>query len=450
LLAGAQVDAMEQEAEGEFREHVPSGLARYLLVRLTPLLAQALRPHVPVSMAQEIAGGDLGEDPLSWVAPRYTRKLCLHALHDVGQAMVDAPWIQGCTGFVAGGSRTVGGHWLLARNWDFDGGRYFDEDKAVIAVRRDGVLGYVHVAIPGLAGVVSGINEAGIGAALFAAGSNARLRLATPMIFVLREVMETARSLEDVHRILDARRGMVTEAVLAVDGRAGGAAVFEVTPDDVTRIDAGNAGAEPVLALSNHLRGAHASDVENLRRMASGTTIARLARMDELLAAAGPLDAAGAIAILTDTRAMGGAPLPAGHEAAINARNTSHAFILDATAGAIWVSRAPNVDGGFVRFDVAGLLAGTLRGERVSPAIAPHVAIGVHRARDRVRAAPRDEANLLAALVDNPADPDATLALARLYAGADRAADAARLLDGYVPERPIERAEVATLRGEAP
>ena len=321
----------------------------------------------------------------------------------------------------------------MGRNWDFDGGRFFDEDKAVIAERRDGAIPFVHVAIPGLVGSVSGINAEKIGVALLAAASDAPIRLETPMIFIIREILESARSLDDVYRILDAKNGFVAENILVVDGKTGQSALFEVTPDDVTRIDAGT-----TMGVSNHLRGPHANDNQNLLRMAEGTTVPRLARMEELLAQPGTIDVPRAIAMLTDIKGLGGTDLPAGHESAINARNTSHSILIDATAMQLYVSRYPNLDGGFVRFSVDDLLAGRLVGERVSEPIDPETAYKVHAVRDLVRNHADDPAAMEKALRLNPGDPDATLALARIRKAEGKDAEARALLEGFVPERSIE------------
>ena len=354
-----------------FLEKVPNPVVRYALVRGLPFLGNAIAVHSPPEYLEEIAAyAQIGHDPWTWLVPTYTRKLVLHALHDVGQAMVDTPLV-GCTGFLAGGPWTADGHWVLARDWDFDGGTPFSEDKAVVAVHRDGALPYVHVSILGLAGVVSGVNAEGIGIALQAAAADAPVRPGAPMIFIARRILETARSLDDVERILNEDNGFVSEAVLAVDGDAGEAAVFEVTPDDVTRIPAGTH-----LAQSNHLRGPHADDTTNRARMATGTTVPRLTRMDELLNA-GPVDLARSITMLRDR-----GTLPDGDPRSINADIASHGVVIDATARTLTVSAWPAVSGAFVRFRLDALLADHLEGEVVAPPDDPERAL-------RSMAAPR-------------------------------------------------------------
>jgi hypothetical protein len=336
---------------------------------------------------------------------------------------------------------------LLARNFDFDGGRFFDEDKAVVVVKREGTIPFVHVAIVGLSGAVSGINQAGIAVAVLAGASDASIHPRAPMIFILREILEQARSLDDVHRILETRRGFVSEGILAVDGTHGEGAIFEVTPEDVDRLPVGEAGA-----LSNHFRGARAGDEANRLRMEEGTSVARLARMQELVAA-GPLDTRRAAAILRDRAAVGGAPLPGGHEAAINADIASHGVIIDATARTLLVSVYPNLSGVFVEFELDALLEGALEGELSIPVEAPELTWKVRRARELTSLAegqPPASAvvTLRRAVALHHGDGDAMLALGEALLREGQPAEAAALARAVLatpPERAKQRREAEAL-----
>ncbi|MFZ5482194.1 MAG: C45 family autoproteolytic acyltransferase/hydrolase [Myxococcota bacterium] len=441
-LAGDLRYRNEDAIIAEFYAHVPNRLARYLLVRGVPLFADRLARSLPPAYPAELRGyTDVGEDPWGWLSPHFTRKLCYHAIHDVGQAMVDSPLLA-CTGFYAGGSRTADGHWLLARNWDFDGGRLFDEDKAVIAVAREGAIPFVHVAIVGLSGVVSGVNAEGIGVAVLAGASDAPIRAGAPMIFVVREVLENAGSLDEAKAILEARKGFVSEGLLIVDADAGEGAVFEVTPERVEVLAGGEARA-----LSNHFRApAHAGDAANRLRIAEGTTAARLARMEELLGEPGAIDVPRAAAMLRDRRGVGGRELPLGHESAINADIASHGVIVDATERAIYVSAWPNLAGGFVKFALADLLAGELDGERVIGPDSPERTLKVHEARRLVKLADTQpaeaaEETLRRALRVNPGDVHAEIALGEVLLARgrkDEAAELARLALATPPARAAE------------
>jgi predicted exporter len=450
LLAGDIRERNEASIVQEFFTHVKNPVAQYLLGRGVPLFADAIAASIPPEYLEELRGyTDVGEDHLGILAPQFTRKLCYHAIHDVGQAMVDSPLL-GCTGFLAGGSKTVDGHWILGRNWDFDGGRMFDEEKAVIAIQRDGAIPFVHVAIVGLSGVVTGVNAEGIAIAVFAGASDDPIRVGAPMIFIVREILENARSVADARTILERRRGFVSEGLLVVDGDTGEGAVFEVTPERLAVLPVKDA-----VSMANHFRAPEfATDAANQLRMAEGTTVARLARMEELVAAA-PIDTARAIEILRDRSGVAGAALPPGHEATINADVASHGAVIDATTRSISVSISPNLAGGFVRFTLDDLLAGRLEGERVAGPEGAPTSWRVREARRLQRAAvsksdAEAERMLREALSHAPGTPEILLDLAaRVPDAAERRALAAAAL-ATPPERAKDARRAEGLLGEAP
>ncbi len=440
-LAGPLRERNEARMLEVFEEKVPNPLVRYGLIRGLPVLGRAVSSSIdPRHLAELAALTAVGQDAQRWASTAYTRKIFLHALHDIGQAMVDTP-IGGCTGFVAGAEWTKEGHWLLARNWDFDGGPTFDEDKAVILVEGEGKIPYVHVGIVGLSGSVSGINAEGIAIGLQAAASDAPIRPGTPMIFIAREILENARSLDDVEAILDQRRGFVSEAILAVDGDSGEAAIFEVTPDDVTRIPAGNH-----LAQANHLRGPHKDDGLNLSRISHGTTLSRLTRMDELLGQGG-VDQGLAIEWLRDRKGPGGLELPVGHEGAINADIASHGVVIDATARTIAVSSWPNLSGEWVEFSLSDLQAGKMEGRVVAEIDHPERTLKMHQARRWVQAAKsmapvEAETQIRHALELAPGHPTFLIARARALIAAGRSEEARQPLEQAIatpPERESDR-----------
>ena len=438
-------EGLEEETFSAFSRAVPHPLGRALIVEGVMLLGAGLDAHVDPRWRMELAGlVDSTPDPNRWMMPTYTRKLYLHALHDIGQALVDSPLVA-CTGFLAKGEATADGHLMLARNFDFEGGRQFDDEK-VVAVRRpvDG-LASVSVAFAGMVGVVSGINEAHIAVALQAAGSDAQIRMSEPMTLVLREVMEDASSLDQVQQILTRRKGFATELVLAADGRTGEAALFEVTPEAVARID-----VDDMLGVSNHLRSEiFASDAENARRQEEQTTGQRLARMEELLAEHhGNLDLNLAVQILRDRRGPGDTVLPRGHRWAINADIATHAVAIDATAGILWVSASPSLSGGFVAYRLDELLEGELTPRPVVPALEVPSTLATLRARELLRADRPEEALFLM-----PEHPEVLLAVAELRVAEGRLEEAAELAgraQRAQPEDAKDRRRAQALLGHRP
>ncbi|HEY8077474.1 MAG TPA: carcinine hydrolase/isopenicillin-N N-acyltransferase family protein, partial [Labilithrix sp.] len=116
-------------------------------------------------------------------------------------------------------------------------------------------------------------------------------------------------------------------------------------------------GAEATIrdarALTNHFEGPLASDPANERVRQTTTTLARRARIDELLANVRGADVPQAIAMLRDHRCAGGEACPPGDRRAIDAFIATHGVVFDLTTRTAWVSEGPHLSGKFARVDLA-------------------------------------------------------------------------------------------------
>ncbi|MEZ4316158.1 MAG: C45 family peptidase [Myxococcota bacterium] len=387
LAQGLRV-RLETELFDAFERNVPHAWARYLVTRGAAVLGSGLDDVLLPAHRVELRGDvDAAEERYAFGGPSYTRKVYYHAIHDIGQALVDTPLL-GCTGFAVGPDFTPDGHWRVARAFDFDGGVAFDRDK-VVRVHQpvDDGIPFMSVAFAGIVGAVSGVNQAGIAVVINASGSDDPPVAGTPMTLIVREILERAHDLDEAEAILRSRSGFVSENVLVVDADRDRAALFEVSPATVVRVD-----VDGSIAMSNHFRSRHFAGQEaNLTRMRELTTVPRLSRAEELVAAGkGSFDQAAAAAVLSDRRGVGGTSLPRGHRHALNADIATHGVVIDATARSIWVSAYPNLSGGWVSVSLDDALRGDLEPVLEQEA-EPDAwrAVEIRRARELLRAARR-------------------------------------------------------------
>lgn len=425
---------LEDQTLDAFHRSVPSPIGRYILLRGTGIWAPRLDAHLLPHHLAEIDGSvDAGDDHFAMLGPAYTRKVYYHALHDFGQAYLDTPFVVGCTGFMAGPGATADAHWILGRNFDFDGGPVFDRDKVVSFVVPDEGYGFVSVTFTGFVGVVTGMNSERLALAINASGSDDPPIASTPMTLVIREILESASSLDEAEAILDARRGFVSENVMVIDGDAGEAALFEVSPSRMERV--------PVsmdLGVANHFRTAtFAGDIQTEWRLEEITTSYRQARIDELLDEhRGAVDLDVAVEMMRDRQGPYGQELPVGHRWAIDADIATHSVVMDVTAGTIWVSRYPNTAGGYVAYDLEAGLAGDIEPVEVVAASDVRRTIDIHRGRrilkeeEGLDAASRAEMLL-------PGHPQAALARGVALAEEGSCEDAIAVLDALLAE-PLE------------
>src|SRR5262249_6924509 len=152
-----------------------------------------------------------------------------------------------------------------------------------------------------------GLSARGIYAAVNGGRAGTPRAEGTPLPLVLRDILQQAHSLDQAIAIARAHTVMVSHILFLGDGESGEMAVIERSPTDfVVR-----RSAPGTLYVTNHFLAAPlAADPHNQEILRTSTTLARYARLAELLPPAGPpLDLAAAIAVLRDRRSAGGAPL---------------------------------------------------------------------------------------------------------------------------------------------
>jgi hypothetical protein len=342
----------EGELWKDFAHFVPVAAARALMMDLGRLRYRHVDRGFPEARRREVAAEAQGfqPDPFASHLPTYHRLVFLHALYDIALSFEHSPLI-GCSAFVLGPGATRNGHTLLARAFDFEAGEQFDRDKAVFFVREEGAIPFASVAWPGLVGVMSGMNAEGV--AIVVNGGRAREPRAEgePVVFMLRDVLQQAHDLDEAVAILQKQTVMVSHLILVADAK-GRSAVVERAPGAPTTV---RTPTDPDrVALTNHFEGPLATDPRNIAVEQKTTTLARRARLDELLGAVGPhqADVRQAVSMLRDHDCAGGVSCSLGDRREIDALIATHGIVADTTDRVLWVSAGPHLSGSFVAFDL--------------------------------------------------------------------------------------------------
>jgi hypothetical protein len=347
------IRSQETHLDALFEALIPNGFKRTLIRQLSAFRLRSLPREIPPGLLVSIAGLADGYEPVppasGWNAWR--RMLDLHALHDVSQRFVDAPALAAaCTGFAALASD---GGVLLARNFDFEGGYVFDRQKLVSLVVADGKIPYLSVGFPGMLGVVSGLNRDGIGVALQAIAGGETAGSGTPVTLLLADVLRNESTFDGAVDRLRSAHVFVSDLILVADAKSRRIAVVEKSPSAFTIREArgGSIGA------TNEAEDA-AVRARARTLPPESTSKKRRARLDVLLAAAGPsLDVPGAVAILRDRRGADGTELGPGNRNAIDASIAAHSVVLDLGRRRAWVAAAPHTLGPYVPVDLEAVLA---------------------------------------------------------------------------------------------
>jgi predicted choloylglycine hydrolase len=103
-----------------------------------------------------------------------------------------------CTSVLAGGKNGL----LHAQNLDFEPA-YLGEFPVTVEYNSPGKFRYMHLGIAGIPGIFHGMNEKGISVTVnYGDGTYNRANKGLPMGYKLREILERARCIDDVERIL--------------------------------------------------------------------------------------------------------------------------------------------------------------------------------------------------------------------------------------------------------
>lgn len=449
------LEQQERSLMETVRGFLPNRLALWAMATAVLINNRSLPRFVEREYQYEILGlARAGEsvDPYPEFGPRYHRILNYHAAHDISHWVWDKP-VVACTAFAVNGSHTRDGHMLLGRNFDWEAGRHFDENKIIGLYRPTQGLAFLSVSWPGMAGAVTGINERRIFCSVNGAHSQDRGRIGTPVSLVVRKVLQYAETLEQAVKIVREAEVFVSDSYLLASGATGEAVVVEKSPK---RVEV-RSMQDGVILQANHFETATFQEDEgNAEHRREGSTGSRHARLKELVEKQlGRLDPRAVAGILRDRQAPGGKRLALGNRGAINALIATHAVVVDVTQGILWVSRGPHQLGVFDAHSIESF--GKPAGPELpaDPLLASKAVENLRRARQLITKAAQDpahhEGDLVSALELNPSDPKALFLLGQaLQARGERAQAKARFeaaLEATPPFAQDRRAIQEALRG---
>ena len=353
VLLQQQMHTLENEFIDMIHGYVPQEWKVQLLKDYIIYRNRHLSDFVPLDYRMQIFGTTLGSPDIHpEQGPYYNRLLNYHAAHDVSYMLIDNPIIShaGCTSFGAWGDATTGGHLITARNFDWEAADVFSRDRVVIMCEPDNGIPFISLAWAGMAGVVSGMNRAGVSVTINGAPSHLPGKTATPVAIIAREVLQEAHNLDEALAIIR-RADVFVSTLWLVGSRADGKCVVVEKTPAATQV------REPennVIVCANHFQTEGLrDDPHNLSYIEEGTSVSRYGRLAELLQhARGSIDPARAAEVLRDRDLPGGEFPGNGHRSTLNALIATHATVMDLTDGIFWAASPPNQLGKFVAFDV--------------------------------------------------------------------------------------------------
>ncbi|MEQ1876503.1 MAG: C45 family peptidase [Bdellovibrionia bacterium] len=344
-LLSMQEDSLNTRLNELIPSRVLRGIGMIFLMRWYSGIENYFEPW---ALDEMYGVGEWAPHEYDHLADGFTRQAAYHGLHEVGQLMVDQGLEDmGCT--VAAFPHA--GTWVIGRNFDFEGGQVFDDEKIVKWVFPDIGFGFVSVIWAGMVGAVTGVYVS-----INAAGSSDFKRLGTPSTLLVTKALQNATSALEAVQIITKEQMFITDIFVVADRNSSQLYRVEKSPEKMAVLTY----TEPI-AIANHLdHEIWTGDKVNEYRKRELTTSYRARRGQEMLLDLSRMHAINPemlnrriLAILRDKNAEGGKPLHLANRRAIDALIAAHSVIFNAPQNRLYVGTGPAVAGRFIGFDLA-------------------------------------------------------------------------------------------------
>jgi tetratricopeptide (TPR) repeat protein len=195
------------------------------------------------------------------------------------------------------------------------------------------------------------MNRAGLAVTVNGAPSQLPADTGAPTCIVARDVVQHATNIQQAVEIIRRYKVFVSAQFLVGSRQDGRFVVVEKTPTQTVVREPSDAGF--TICANHYMTAALTNDPINLKYMQADTSLARYARMAELLRRnTGALDATRSAAILRDRELPGDRFAGNGHRSSLNPLIATHSVIMDLTDGIFWAATPPHQMGRFAAFDI--------------------------------------------------------------------------------------------------
>jgi hypothetical protein len=323
--------------------------ARYVIIH-----NRELRAFIPEEIQHELCGmAATTKDQYPQYGPYYSRLLNYLVMPELCNAKLNKALTQGLA-FGISAQLTEQGHPIMGRSFDLAAGEKFDRHKLVMFIQPEQGYNFISVAWPGMFGVISGMNEAGLAIAVLAGRSRDRGKMGTPVYITARQVLTRAGTLAEAAQIIRDTEIFSAASFLIGSGPEDRFIVVEKTPvrTAIREMKKGLA-----LATNHFITPELGPDQANQDYQRESASVSRRRRLEELIhKEKGKLTIARAVRILRDRRGQSGRNLGLGNRSALNSLTATQAVVFDLADKIAWVSTHPHQLGAFVPFSVSDFL----------------------------------------------------------------------------------------------
>ena len=335
----------------QIRRIIPSDSYLKFLRLFIIMFNRNLGENVPEEYRNEIYGiSQSCTREFDMIGTPYVRQMQYHSAHDIGHVMQDYMMV-GCSSFGCWGPASEDGGLVIGRNFDFYMGDDFARNRLVTFCIPDEGYSFASIGWPGMIGVLSGMNEAGLTVTINAAKSDVPTSSATPISILAREILQYASDIDEAYSIARSRHTFVSESILIGSSKDGRAAVIEKSPEKMSLFMPDKTAGRVV--CTNHFQSElFMDDSRNIENIRTTDSKYRFDRIGELLDSIGPASPADAAYVLRNRKGSGGCELGLTNELAVNQLIAHHGVVFRPDSLLMWVSTAPWQCGRFVCYDL--------------------------------------------------------------------------------------------------
>ncbi len=322
----------------EIDRQVPSWIFKEILTIGIAWFNRDLDSFIPKEYQEEIYGiSQFFSDDFDAVGPKYNRIINYHAAHDIGHAVQNMHLV-GCTAFGAWNFDKTNQTMIMGRNFDFYFGDEFAKNKIILLSNPDKGYKSISITWPSFIGVVSGMNEKGLGITLNSAKSEIPSESGTPVSIIARDILQYASTIDEAIVICEKYDSFVSESFTissAIDQRV---VVIEKTPK-LTGIFTPETNT---IVVTNHFQSEELKNSPlNVEHKNSSESVRRFNRTNELITTIDSLGYMNFANILRDQKGFGNKDIGMGNPLSINQLLAHHAVIFNNIQKTIWVSAYP-------------------------------------------------------------------------------------------------------------
>jgi len=332
--------SQDQEAVfvAEIDKNVPSWWFRKFLTLGISWFNRDLDQFIPKEYRDEIYGISLYfSDKYDFIGPKYNRIINYHAAHDIGHAVQNMHLV-GCTAFGTWRFDSTHQEMIMGRAFDFYFGDDFAKNKIILMSNPDSGYKNISVTWAGFTGVVSGMNEMGLGITLNSDKSEIPSESGTPVSLIARDVLQYASNIKEAIAICNKYTSFVSESFTISSAKDQTVIVLEKTP---TQTGIYYPNSDTVIVTNHYLSPELKNLPLNVEHMKTSESVRRFNRAAQLVSESDTMNYFRVANILRDQKGVNGTDIGLGNPLAINQLLAHHAVIFKNVKKLVWVSAYP-------------------------------------------------------------------------------------------------------------